>query len=117
MWKQSPDLDDAVIVRIDGLPCQPPENAPEHEKPKAAASALMQALFLEAGGGMVLQLIPSLAQALLQSPANELRNQWWLPPPQAATTGPGGEDGGEGGDGGDGGGEGGDGGGDGSSHA
>ena len=57
----------------------------------------MQALFLEAGGGMVLQLIPSLAQALLQSPANELRTQWWLPPPQAATTIPGGGEAGGGG--------------------
>ena len=58
----------------------------------------MQALFLEAGGARM-QLIPSLAQALLQSPANELRNQRWLPPPHAATTIPGG-DGGDGGDGG-----------------
>ena len=63
----------------------------------------MQALFLEAGGGLVLQLKPWLAQALLQSPANELRDQRWLPPPQAATTipgGGGGELGGEGGEGG-----------------
>ena len=73
----------------------------------------MQALFLEAGGARM-QLIPSLAQALLQSPANELRAQRWLPPPHAATTVPGedgGDGGGEGGDGGGGGGEGGDGGG------
>ena len=68
----------------------------------------MQALFLEAGGARM-QLVPSLAQALLQSPANELRTQWWLPPPQAATTIPG-EDGGDGGDGGGEGGEGGEGG-------
>ena len=67
----------------------------------------MQALFLEAGGGMVLQLMPWLVQALLQSPAYELRAQRWLPPPQAATTipggGGGGELGGEGGKGGEGG--------------
>ena len=72
----------------------------------------MQALFLEAGGARM-QLIPSLAQALLQSPANELRAQRWLTPPQAATTIPGedgGDGGGEGGDGWGGGGEGGDGG-------
>ena len=66
----------------------------------------MQALFLEAGGGMALQLIPWLVQALLQSPANELTNQRWVPPPQAATTilgGGGGELGGEGDAGGEGG--------------
>ena len=68
----------------------------------------MQALFLEAGGGKALQLIPWLVpQALLQSPANELRAQRWLAPPQAATTipggGGGGELGGEGGKGGEGG--------------
>ena len=60
---------------------------------------MTQALFLEASG-VRMQFIPSLAQALLQSPANELRTQRWLPPPQAATTSPGGEDGGDGGDGG-----------------
>jgi len=69
----------------------------------------MQALFLEAGGARM-QLIPSLAQALLQSPANELRNQRWLNPPHAATTTPGGGGGKLGGDGGDSGGEGGEGG-------
>ena len=73
----------------------------------------MQALFLEAGGARM-QIIPWLAQALLQSPANELRNQRWLPPPHAATTTPGGGGGELGGEGGDGGGDGGDGGG---SHA
>ena len=68
-------------------------------------------------GGMVLQLIPSLTQALLQSPANELRTQ--RPSPHAGTTIPGeggngggegeGGEGGEGGGGeGEGGGEGGD---------
>ena len=61
----------------------------------------MQALFLEAGGGMVLQLIPWLAQALLHVPANELRAQRWLLPPHAATIVPGGEDSGDGGDGGE----------------
>ena len=60
-------------------------------------------MFCEAGGGMVLQLIPWLVQALLQSPAIELRTQRWLPPPQAATTIPGGELGGEGDAGGEGG--------------
>ena len=66
---------------------------------------MTQALFLEASGARM-QFIPSLAQALLQSPANELRTQRWLSPPHAATTIPG-EDGGDGGgEGGDGVGEG-----------
>ena len=54
-------------------------------------------MFCEARGGMVLQLMPWLVQALLQSPPIELRAQRWLPPPQAATTVPGGGEAGGGG--------------------
>ena len=88
-------------VKIDGLNPAPPGFTLEHDKPLSTASASMQARFLVAAWGRMLQVMPWLVQALVQSPANALRNQRWLPPPQA---------GGGGGDGGDGGGDGGEGG-------
>jgi len=77
----------------------------EHERPLSTASASIHSWFSEAAG-RYMQVLPSLVQAVLQSPCHALRCQVWLPLPQA-----GGEiDGGDGG-GGDGGGEGGRGGG------
>ena len=50
VWKQEPDLDDAVVVLIDGLNPALPAPPPEHEKPLSTASVSMQAWFFEAAG-------------------------------------------------------------------
>ena len=65
----------------------------------------MQAWFFEAAGWRM-QAMPWSAQARLQSPSNALKNQRWLPPPQAGGDG-GGVGGGGVGGGGEGGGDGG----------
>ena len=88
-----------MTVLIDGLNPALPTDVLVHDKPLSAASISMQAWFFEAAGWRMLQVMPWRVQALVQSPSNALRNQRWLPYPQAGGVGGGGEGDGGGGEG------------------
>ena len=104
--KQLPDTEPALTVEIDGLSDQPPAFVETHERPLSTASASIHPWFFEAAG-WDMQVLPSLVQAVLQSPSHALRTQVWLPLPQAGGETAGGIHGGSDGDGGVGGGNGG----------
>ena len=80
--KQFPDTEPALPGEIDGLSDQLPAYVEAHERPLSTASASIHPWFFEAAG-WDMQVLPSLVQAVLQSPSHALRTQVWLPLPQA----------------------------------